>query len=936
MYKARAESVFANYTQLPTLVPRDVWRVGRVVSVTTALALALLLILRPTLGLAIFWGLAVPALPLVFMFAPGLWRNVCPLATSNQTPRRRGLTRGLALPSLSQRLAYPIGIGLLIAGVIGRKLVFNASGPATAALILGAMGAAFAGGLLFKGKSGWCSSVCPLLPVQRLYGQTPFIRIANTQCEPCVGCAKNCYDFSPGSAYLADQYDADPTYRNFRRFFAGLFPGLILGYYLVPAVDLIGAGSVVFQMLVYMAISLTAFNLIDLLFGRTRNNTPLLFAATAISLYYWFASPMVVHTLASLLGQDWEQDMVMEVVGAVRVAVILGGLIWIGRSLHAEYLFLKDQMKKGMRGEIKITPIVVETLRMNRDKFSPSRKRKSRSGDSGSVDRSGPPPATGLPAPAVAGGPAELRIADLDQTVALKKGAALLDLIEGCGGSIQSGCRAGVCGADPIAVTSGSECLGAIGADERATLERLGLADNTRMACMARVRTAGPVTIELKPHPKGAGAARSGSSTRQAAPAPVVKVDPSIRRIVIIGNGVGGLTAADHVRRNHPDCEIHLIGRENHNAYNRMAIAKLINTPSGVNCLHLLPEQWYAEHRIKAWLNTHVREIDTVRQRVVLATRETLEWDRLILAPGSAAWVPPIDGFGGPGCFVLRDADDAMAIRSYLQQTDGARAVVVGAGLLGLEAAQALQQVGAQVQLLSNTAQVLDRQVDQNASGLVIDHLRGKGIEVLTAAEVERVATGERGRLGGVHLRDGRELAADVLVVCAGTRPNLELARAAHLAIGRGITVNARMQTSHPHIYSAGDAAEFQGDLFGLWAVAVEQGEIAAINALGGQRSYSGHIPVTALKVSGIDVRSAGLVNASQPGESELVQSDPAGGTYRKLVVANDRVIGAVLVGTPEWAEEVIPAVRAGHRLSTLSGLLTVGAWQRHTLPLAA
>jgi len=930
MIHARSETVFANYTQLPTLLPKHVWRVGRVFSVSAALAMAALLILRPEIGLPVFWGLAVPALPLVFMFAPGLWRNICPLATSNQMPRRRGLTRGISLTVLSQGLAYPLGIGLLIAGVVGRKLLFNASGTATAALILGAMGAALLGGLFFKGKSGWCSSVCPLLPVQRLYGQTPFLHIANTQCESCVGCSKNCYDFNPGSAYLADQYDADPTYRNFRRFFAGLFPGLILGYYLVPSVELIGGLAVVWQMAVFMAVSLTAFNLLDLIIGRTRNYAPLLFAATAISLYYWFAAPLIVNTLASLLGRTWDPDMVLEVVAVARGGVILGGLVWIGRSLHVERLFLKDLLHKAINGEIKIAPVVIETLRLNRDKFTGGRPR------SGAAAEPVNTPPTATAADAVPAGPAELHIADTDQKVAIKKGDTLLDVIEGCGGAIQSGCRSGACGADPVAVTSGAGCLGPVGSDERATLERLGFASNTRMACMARVRNPGPVTIELKPHAKGAA---TESQTRPDTPAAPrrVNVDPAIQRVVIVGNGVAGLTAADHVRRNHPDCEIHLIGRENHNAYNRMAIAKLIDTPAGVNGLHLLPEQWYTEHRIKPWLNTQVLEIDTAGQRIVLANRETLSWDRLILAPGSSAWVPPIDGFGGPGCFVLRSADDAMAIRRYLQPIEGARAVVVGAGLLGLEAAQALQQGGAKVMLLTNTEQVLDRQVDLAASGLVVDFLRGKGIGVLTGAEVRRVQIGQRGGLSGVQLRDGRSLQADVIVVCAGTRPNLDLARSAQLDTGRGVTVNAHMRTSHPHIYAAGDAVEFEGAMHGLWAVALEQGEIAALNALGGQRSYAGHVPVTALKVSGIDVRSVGQVNAEQPGDTELVQSDPVGGAYRKLVVSQGRLIGAVLVGTPEWADDVIPAVREGQVLGTLPpDVLDAGSWQRHTLPLAA
>lgn len=933
---------FANYTQLPTVVSKHVWRALRVASVVMALLTAVLLVLRPDIGLPVFWGLLMPALPLTFMLAPGAWRNICPLATSNQAPRRNGITRALTNHRLSQGTAYPIGITLLIAAVIGRKLLFNGSGIATAALIVGSMTAAFIGGLLFKGKSGWCSSICPLLPVQRLYGQTPFVKIANTQCEPCVGCAKNCYDFNPGSAYLADQYDTDPAYRNFRRFFAGVFPGLVLGYYLVPAASEIGAWPVVGRTLVFMASSLTLFNLIDLLIGKTRNLTPVVFAALALSLYYWFAAPLVAQTIVQLGGIPIDR----QVIGGIRTLVVAGALIWIARSLHVERLFLRDQVRKSSNGDMKLAPIVIETVRLNRKVL----------GSAGvlppmvdGIEVSQPMPLDDVPAtrrpfatapvpepvPAPSSSPTatcEVRVEPTGIKAALRNGQTLLDVLEECNAPINAGCRAGACGADPIAVTSGGDRLSPVGSDEQATLQRLGCADNTRLACMARVRNAGPITIELKPHARNAA---GGIVTPP--PSPPLDFDRSIGRVVIIGNGVAGLTAADHVRRHHPECDIHLIGRENHNAYNRMAIAKLISTPTGVNGLHLLPEQWYAEHRITAWLNTHVTGLDTSAREVTLATRETLAYDRLILTTGSSARVPPLEGFGVDGTFVLRDADDAMAIRDYMQRHGGASAVVLGAGLLGLEAAQALSQLGTQVKVLSKTAQLLDRQIDATASALLAAHLATKGVDVVTDAKVRVIEANDQPRVIAVALDDGRRFQADAFVVCTGSSANVDLARSAGLSLGHGIKVDARMRTSDPRVYAAGDAAEFEGVSHGLWAVAVEQGEIAALNALGRDRVYRGHVPVTALKVSGIDVRSAGIVHAVQPGEVEFIQQDLASGVYRKLVVAEGgRLIGAVLVGSSEDAEGVITSIRQRAPVSALRGLLELGRWQRRAIAMAA
>ncbi|ACB34396.1 FAD-dependent pyridine nucleotide-disulphide oxidoreductase [Leptothrix cholodnii SP-6] len=962
---AAAWQPFPNFMQMNSYLPGWAWRLLRLCSVLGALAVAGLLALRPEQGLPLFWGLIVPVLPLVFMLTPGIWRNVCPLASSNQAPRRLGLIKKINQKTLATGAAFPIGIGLFIAAILARKLMFNTSGVATAALIVGAMVMAFAGGIVFKGKSGWCSSICPLLPVQRLYGQTPFLKIANTQCEPCVGCAKNCYDFNPGSAYLADQYDADPSYRDFRRFFAGLFPGLILGFYLVPGTAQIGAGAVVLQMLLYMASSLTVFTLLDLLLKSTRNRLPVVFAALAINVYYWFAAPIVLNTL-----QQLGAPIDLTLVGAVRAAVVIASLVWIARSIQAERLFLNEQVRRGQGGEIHLAPVVVETVRLHRNIVprrvdvepvaSDAPAANSARIQGGDTQPGALAPLEAAPADAVARPPAaaapkagsrpELRIEPEGRCVPLKKGASLLDTLEGCGAAIQAGCRAGACGGDPIAITGGADCLGPIGDTERATLARLGHASNTRMACMARVRNAGTVTVELKPHAVDAPGA-APAPTRHAAPAAVSVVasvvapvvarhDRSIRSVVIVGNGVAGLTAAEHVRRHHPDCEIHLIARERYLPYNRMAVSALINQRSGMQGMGLKPDAWYAEQRITHWLNTRATDVDTTGRQVQLATGETLGYDRLILANGSQAWMPPVEGFGIAGSFLLRQANDAMAIRAFVQRHGARHAVVVGAGLLGLEAAASLRQLGLGVQVLSLNEQVLDRQIDRAASELVVAHLSGQGIELVGNAKLRRVVR-SAGRISAIRLEDGRELPTELLVVCAGTRAELTLAHAAGLATGRGITVDAQMRTSAEHVYAAGDVAEFEGEQFGLWAIAVAQGEVAARSALGLAARFESIQPVTALKLRGIEVRSAGAAGAGGAGQSELLcagslagdepDEADAGPGYCKLVVeehaGGDRLIGVVIVGAHEIGDELLDAVKRRASLASLQSLLAGHRW---------
>lgn len=730
-------TLFANYTQLPAYLSLRAWQALRFASIGAALAMAWLLWARPEIGLPVFWGLAVPVLPLVFFVLPGLWRNLCPLASTNQLPRLFGIGRGLTQSRRIKDNTYAVGIAAFFVLVTSRKLVFNTSGGASALLIVLALGGALLGGLLFKGKSGWCSSICPLLPVQRLYGQTPYVKVANTHCQPCVGCTKNCYDFNPGVAYLADQYDDDRHYSGYRRLFAGAFPGFVLGFYLLPNYPAIGGGALILQLLLFMAASLALFHVLDTVFRASHNGVVAVYAAAALNIYYWFAAPGTVAALHALGAPVPEAS-----IWPLRTLVLAVSLIWIRRTWRTEQAFLAQLAERAAAQPAKVGAAGGKVLAAT----AASRK-------------------------------AELKIDPEGRQLAAQPGQSVLEAVEACGLAIESGCRMGVCGADPIAVTDGMEHLSEISAEEQATLERLGLAPNTRMACCARVQ--GPVTVELKPHRRSAA----------AVPA-VTEFDREIRRVVVIGNGIGGITAADHVRRRHPECEIHVIGRERHFLYNRMGISRLIYGRSGMQGLYLLPESWYDEHNITSWLNTHVTGFDAQAREVRLATGETLGYDRLILATGSHCFVPPTPGLGARGSFVLREADEAMEIRDYVQQEGARHAVVVGAGLLGLEVAYALHKLGLQVTVLCNSASILNRQLDAAAGDLLRQYLEGLGMQILLHAQLAALETDERGRARKVALEDGRRLPCEVLLVCAGVRANTELAREAGLAVGRGIVVD--------------------------------------------------------------------------------------------------------------------------------------------------
>src|SRR5262249_55956586 len=315
--------------------------------------------------------------------------------------------------------------------------------------------------------------------------------------------------------------------------------------------------------------------------------------------------------------------------------------------------------------------------------------------------------------------------------IVVPTGTSLLEAAERVDLHVESGCRMGVCGADPIAVVAGGDQLSPPSPGERSTLERLGLGQDCRMACVARVSGKVGATSDL---------------TAAAAPVPVrmeVEYDRDMARVVIIGNGIAGNTAADHVRRRHPDCTIDIVGEELHPIYNRMGIARLVYGRSAMSGLQLFTDEWYERNGVTLWLNTLVREIDRPRREVVLGTGERLSYDRLILTTGAAASVPPIGGLNHPAVFVLRSADDAVGIRAYAQRQRCRRAIVVGGGLLGREAAHALHTFGSRQTVVQRSPRLLIGQFDERAAGLVERYLTGLGVHLVLG--VTPVAVVEQG-----------------------------------------------------------------------------------------------------------------------------------------------------------------------------------------------
>ena len=868
---------FPNYTEVPARVPAWVWTVLRIATLAVACALVVLLIVTPDLGLLLVWGLMFPLLPAIFAAAPGLWRQVCPMAFLNQLPRTFGFGGDRSLPVPMKHLAYYLAMILFFIIVSLRHVALNEGPLLMAGVLVAMLLAAFVGGLIFKGRSGWCGTFCPLAPIQRAYGQAPIVLVNNGYCPTCVGCQKNCYDFNPRAAVHSDLADPDRWYAGHKEIFIGALPGFTIAFFLQENLAKIGLLPYYAHFALWMGLSLGLYMaLTRLMFGITYK-VALAYSMAALLIFYWFTAPTIVTTLAKLTGMSlpaWSGSAVWAAIALVGVGVMVVGLL-------AEQEF-KRVSSTGNTGKlIGVDPKVLRAA--------------------GAVD-------------------AENLVLDRGsgRSFPADPGRSLLEGIELVGITMDFGCRMGMCGADPIVVVEGANCLTKPTDDELATLRRLGLEGRARMACACRPLRGG-VVIDTKTNPR--------DLPEPVAPQPQadLALAAGIGKVVIIGNGTAGITAAAECRRLSPSCQIDVVAKESEHLYNRMAIGRLLYGRSAMAGLHLMAPDWHAKNNVTVWLNTIVTKVELTKREVHLGTGEVLSYDRLILAQGASAFTPAIDGITLPGCFVLRDAADAMAIRAWRQQRNCRTAAVLGGGVLGVEAADALRHLDLEVTIIGQS-RLMERQLDEKGSAILSRYLAGLGVSAKLDATVARIH-GDR-HISAIELADGQRIGADILVACAGIKPNIEIAKSAGLKVNRGVVVDAVMQTSDPNVFAAGDVAELPGAVSGLWAVSTRQARVAAGKIFGAEISASLPSTLVNLKVDGIDVKSFGLLKPARPGQEIIQSTEEPTQEHRMLIVDGSKIVGAVFVGPPGVGKSIETIIQSNPDVTPVIADLRRGNWE--------
>jgi len=392
--------------------------------------------------------------------------------------------------------------------------------------------------------------------------------------------------------------------------------------------------------------------------------------------------------------------------------------------------------------------------------------------------------------------------------------------------------------------------------------------------------------------------------------------------LVVVGNGMAATRFVDELtQRALGRYSIIVIGAEPWLSYNRVLLSSLLAGDVGESAIELKPRGWWNRHGVTTLVGQAVASINRRGRVVTLANGQRFTFSKLVLATGSQPVRLPKPGMGLQNVLTFRDLADVSAMRALMRE--GARAAVIGGGPLGIEAAYGLAKAGVNVTLVHLMDLLMERQLDPRAGHFLKCAIEAKGIEVLLGADTKRVL-GEQ-RATGLELADGRIIGADFVVCAVGIRPNAQLARDAGLAVNGGIMVDDGLTTSDPNIFALGECAEHRGCVYGLVEPANEQAKILA-RRLAGDRivAYLGSTPASSLKVSGVDVFSAGEILGGQ-GSDIITLEDRGALSYKKLVMRDGRLTGAVLFGDTADGPWYLDLIRSGANVSHWRDVLAFG-----------
>ena len=383
---------------------------------------------------------------------------------------------------------------------------------------------------------------------------------------------------------------------------------------------------------------------------------------------------------------------------------------------------------------------------------------------------------------------------------------------------------------------------------------------------------------------------------------------------LIIGNGAAGNAAAEAIRKSDREGTIHIFSKEKYPFYYVPALPEYLAGEKELSQFTIHNLDWYEKNRVDLHMDTEISRIDPDRKVAETQQGEQYPYDKLLLATGGYSFVPPIKGADAAGVYTLRSFDDAETIKQKAQEAR--QVVLIGGGLLGLEAGNGLRKAGLTVTVVEFFPRLLPRQMDVPGAAILQKQLEEMGFTFFLGAKTQEIVQEAQGLT--VVLESGEKLPAEMVLISAGVRPELTLAKSLDLEIDKGVKVDDAMRTSREDIYAAGDLVEHRGRFYGIWPACLEQGAVAGAAMAGQEAKYEGTVPANTLKVVGIDLMAAGDIDAEGQLEA-VIKKDEAQKTHRKLVLKDNVVVGAILLGDLRGSNEIQQAIKTKQDISSLS-----------------
>ena len=386
-----------------------------------------------------------------------------------------------------------------------------------------------------------------------------------------------------------------------------------------------------------------------------------------------------------------------------------------------------------------------------------------------------------------------------------------------------------------------------------------------------------------------------------------------MKRYVIVGDGVAGARAAVKIKETDPKAEVLICTDEAFPFYYRVRFPELVGGEVSVTDILIHSKDFYQSKGISLLMEEKITEVHPGKREATSQKGATYPYDALLVATGGNAFVPPIKGVDKKGVFTLRSMKDALDFKEYMRGVK--QAILIGAGLVGLETGGALLRRGIMVAVIDHNSRILPRQVDPEGARILQEKMEGMGFSFFLQGQTEEILGKEE--VEGLRLKDGRTVQGQMVILSAGVRPNVELAKQMGLDVKNGIVVNDRMESSSAGVFAAGDVAEHRGRCYGIWPAAQKQGEVAGVNMAGGSGIYRGTTVSNTLKVVGIDLTSIGEIDAEGKLEC-IVRRDREKGVYSKMTFKEEKIVGCILLGDLSGKAEILNAIEQDFSINDL------------------